>query len=75
MENPEPTASQSEVVLDPGDQPLTPDEEISEIEKLLAGEPDDFQARCRLGELYFSKGRLDEALAEVKKAIEMAESL
>jgi tetratricopeptide (TPR) repeat protein len=75
MENPEPMASQSEIVLDPGDQPLTPDEEISEIEKLLAGEPDDFQARCRLGELYFSKGRLDDALAEVKKAIEMAESL
>jgi len=54
---------------------LTIDEEISELEKLLSEEPDDFQARCRLGELYFNKGRLDEALAEVKKSIEMAESL
>ena len=61
--------------VDPGDQPLSPDEEIVEIEKLLAAEPDDFQARCRLGELYFSKGRLDDALAEVKKSIEMAEGL
>jgi superkiller protein 3 len=57
------------------EQPLAPDEEIAELEKLLAAEPDDFQARCRLGELYFSKGRLDDALTEVKKAIEMAESL
>lgn len=57
------------------DRPLTPDEEIAELEKLLATEADDFQARCRLGELYFSKGRLDDALAEVKKAIEMAEGL
>jgi superkiller protein 3 len=54
---------------------LNPDEEIVEIEKLLAAEPDDFQARCRLGELYFSKGRMDDALVEVKKAIEMAEGL
>lgn len=54
---------------------LTPEEEITELEKLLGEEPDDFQARCRLGELYFSKGRLDEALAEVKKSIEMAEGL
>ncbi|RMH06081.1 MAG: hypothetical protein D6704_08080 [Nitrospirae bacterium] len=54
---------------------LTPDEEIAELEKLLAQEPDDFQARCRLGELYFGKGRLDDALVEVKKAIEMAEGL
>ncbi|MDH4097839.1 MAG: tetratricopeptide repeat protein [Nitrospira sp.] len=61
--------------VDPGDQPLLPEEEISEIEKLLAVEPDDFQARCRLGELYFSQGRLDDALAEVKKSIEMAEGL
>ena len=37
--------------------------------------PDDFQARCRLGELYFGKGKLEEALTEVKKAIEMAEGL
>ncbi len=57
------------------DQPLTPDEEIAELEKLLGSEPDDFQARCRLGELYFSKGRLDEALTEVKKSVEMAEAL
>ncbi len=54
---------------------LTPDEEIAEIEKLLSDAPDDFQARCRLGELYFGKGKFDEALAEVKKAIEMAEGL
>ena len=57
------------------DSPLPPDEEIAELEKLLATEPDDFQARCRLGELYFSKGRLDDALTEVKKSIEMAEAL
>lgn len=57
------------------EQPLTPDEEIAELEKLLGTEPDDFQARCRLGELYFSKGRLDDALIEVKKSIEMAEGL
>ncbi|MBI3807734.1 MAG: tetratricopeptide repeat protein [Nitrospirae bacterium] len=74
----EPTASvpeQSQTIVDPGDQPLNPDEEIAEIEKLLAIEPDDFQARCRLGELYFSKGRMDDALVEVKKSIEMAEGL
>src|SRR6188508_1913196 len=69
------SSEQSRAAVDPGDQPLNPDEEIVELEKLLAAEPDDFQARCRLGELYFSKGRLDDALAEVKKAIEMAESL
>jgi tetratricopeptide (TPR) repeat protein len=57
------------------DRPLAPDEEIAELEKLLATEADDFQARCRLGELYFSKGRLDDALTEVKKSIEMAEGL
>jgi len=57
------------------EQPLAPDEEIAELEKLLGTEPDDFQARCRLGELYFSKGRLDDALTEVKKSIEMAEGL
>ena len=74
----EPTAAvseQSQTIIDPGDQPLSPDEEITEIEKLLAIEPDDFQARCRLGELYFSKGRMDDALVEVKKSIEMAEGL
>ena len=57
------------------ENPLNPDEEIVELEKLLTQEPDDFQARCRLGELYFNKGRLDEALTEVKKSIEMAEGL
>jgi tetratricopeptide (TPR) repeat protein len=68
-QEPSPTA------VDPGEIPLLPDEEIAEIEKMLAAEPDDFQARCRLGELYFSKGRLDDALVEVKKSIEMAEGL
>src|SRR5918996_6053462 len=62
-------------VTEPEERPLTPDEEIAELEKLLASEGEDFQARCRLGELYFSKGRLDDALAEVKKSIEMAEAL
>jgi tetratricopeptide (TPR) repeat protein len=65
----------SATAVDPGEMPLAPDEEIAEIEKMLAAEPDDFQARCRLGELYFSKGRLDDALVEVKKSIEMAEGL
>jgi len=69
------SGEQGRAVVDPGDQPLNADEEITEIEKLLATEPDDFQARCRLGELYFSKGRLDDALVEVKKSIEMAEAL
>ncbi len=31
------------------EQTLTVDEEIAELEKLLGEEPDDFQARCRLG--------------------------
>jgi len=57
------------------ERPLSPDEEIAELEKLLATDGEDFQARCRLGELYFSKGRLDDALNEVKKSIEMAEAL
>ena len=42
----EPTASApdpSQTIVDPGDQPLSPDEEIAEIEKLLAVEPDDFR--------------------------------
>ncbi len=69
------TPEPSGTAVEQGDQPLTPEEEIAELEKLLATEPDDFQARCRLGELYFSKGRLDDALVEVKKSIEMAESL
>jgi superkiller protein 3 len=59
----------------PAEPQLTPDEEIAELEKLLATDGEDFQARCRLGELYFSKGRLDDALTEVKKSIEMAEGL
>ena len=69
------SSEQGRAAVEPGDQPLNPDEEIAEIEKLLAAEPDDFQARCRLGELYFSKGRLDDALVEVKKSIEMAEGI
>lgn len=75
MDTPGQTTSHVDIPVDPGDPPLSPEEEIAGIEKLLASEPDDFQARCRLGELYFSKGRLDDALAEVKKAIEMAEGL
>src|ERR1044072_3628007 len=72
----ETTASEeNRAAVDPGDQPLNADEEITELEKLLSAEPDDFQARCRLGELYFSKGRLDDALVEVKKSIEMAEGI
>lgn len=77
-EQPQTSATSEQQVgaaVDPGDQPMNPDEEIIELEKLLAAEPDDFQARCRLGELYFSKGRMDDALTEVKKSIEMAESL
>ncbi|HEU5201290.1 MAG TPA: tetratricopeptide repeat protein [Nitrospira sp.] len=69
------STEQGRAAVDPADQPLNPDEEILELEKLLAAEPDDFQARCRLGELYFSKGRLDDALIEVKKSIEMAEGI
>lgn len=68
-------SEQGGAVVEHEEQPLAPDEEMAELEKLLAAEPDDFQARCRLGELYFSKGRLDDALVEVKKAIEMAEGL
>lgn len=74
-QKPTSTPEPSGTAVEQGDQPLTPEEEIAELEKLLAAEPDDFQARCRLGELYFSKGRLDDALVEVKKSIEMAESL
>jgi superkiller protein 3 len=69
------TQEKETVAGDQSEQPLSPDEEIAELEKLLATEPDDFQARCRLGELYFSKGRLDDALVEVRKSIEMAEAL
>lgn len=70
-----PTTESQSAAVDPGDQPLSPEEEIAELEKHLVTEPDDFQARCRLGELYFSKGRLDDALTEVQKSIEMAEAL
>jgi len=70
------TAAESNVTEEAeAPQQLSPDQEIAELEKLLGEEPDDFQARCRLGELYFGKGRMDEALTEVKKAIEMAEGL
>jgi len=69
-----PTESGEAAVVQP-DLSLPPEQEITELEQLLAAEPDDFQARCRLGELYFSRGRLDDALTEVKKAIEMAESI
>ena len=70
------TAPESKVAEESSEaQQLSPDQEIAELEKLLSEEPDDFQARCRLGELYFGKGRMDEALTEVKKAIEMAEGL
>lgn len=68
-------AEAGDTAVEQPDQQLPPDEEIKELEKLLATEADDFQARCRLGELYFSKGRLDDALAEVKKSIEMAEGV
>jgi superkiller protein 3 len=69
------TAESGGAAVEQPEQILTPEDEIAEIEKLLGTEPDDFQARCRLGELYFSKGRLDDALTEVKKSIEMAETL
>ena len=44
----EPTAAAPDLIqtiVDPGDQPLNPDEEIAESEKLLSAEPDEFQAR------------------------------
>jgi superkiller protein 3 len=55
--------------------PLSLDDEIGELKKLLAEDPEDFQAQCRLGEVYFAKGMLDEALENVSKAIEMAETI
>src|SRR5256885_17109224 len=55
--------------------PLSLDEEMAEIKKLLEEDPEDFQAQCRLGEIFFAKGMLDEALENVTKAIEMAESI
>jgi tetratricopeptide (TPR) repeat protein len=54
---------------------LSLDDEIVEIKKLLETEPEDFQAQCRLGEVYFAKGMLDEAYTNVSKAIEIAEGL
>jgi len=57
------------------DAPLSLDDEIVEIKKLLEADPDDFQAQCRLGEIFFAKGMLEEAQASVSKAIEMAESI
>jgi tetratricopeptide (TPR) repeat protein len=55
--------------------PLSLDDEIMEIRKLLETDPEDFQAQCRLGEIYFAKGMLEEARENVAKAIEMAEIL
>ena len=55
--------------------PLSLDDEIVEIKKLLETDPEDFQAQCRLGEVYFAKGMLDEAYANVSKAIGIAEGL
>ena len=55
--------------------PLSLDDEIVEIKKLLETEPEDFQAQCRLGEVYFAKGMLDEAYVNVSKAIGIAEVL
>jgi len=55
--------------------PLSLDDEIVEIKKLLEADPEDFQAQCRLGEVYFAKGMLDEAYANVLKAIGIAEGL
>lgn len=57
------------------DAPLSLDDEIVELKKLLEDDPEDFQAQCRLGEVYFAKGMLEEALENVSKAIEMAESI
>src|SRR6266487_156110 len=55
--------------------PLSLDDEIVEIKKLLETDPEDFQAQCRLGEVYFAKGMLDEAYVNVSKAIGIAEDL
>jgi tetratricopeptide (TPR) repeat protein len=55
--------------------PLSLDDEIVEIRKLLENDPEDFQAQCRLGEIYFAKGMLEEARENVAKAIDMAETL
>jgi tetratricopeptide (TPR) repeat protein len=57
------------------DTPLSIDDEMAEINKLLEEDPDDFQAQCRLGELYFAKGMLEEAETTVSKAIETAENI
>src|SRR5438093_5252119 len=55
--------------------PLSLDEEMAEIKKLLEEDPEDFKAQCRLGEIYFAKCLLDDALANVSKAIEMVEAI
>jgi superkiller protein 3 len=57
------------------DAPLSVDDEMAEINKLLEQDPEDFQAQCRLGELYFAKGMLEEAETTVSKAIETAENI
>lgn len=57
------------------DTPLNVDDEMAEINKLLVEDPDDFQAQCRLGELYFAKGMLEEAETTVSKAIATAENI
>src|SRR5437660_11761328 len=77
MENEMPDAQPEQAA--PSEQaaeaPLSLDDEIVEIKKLLEADPEDFQAQCRLGEVYFAKGMLDEAHANVSKAIEIAEGL
>lgn len=74
-----PDTQPEQVTPQPTDQtaesPLSLDDEIVEIKKLLESDPEDFQAQCRLGEVYFAKGMLDEAYANVSKAIEIAEGL
>jgi superkiller protein 3 len=64
-----------EVAQQTAEAPLSLDDEIVEIKKLLETDPEDFQAQCRLGEVYFAKGMLDEAYANVSKAIGIAEGL
>jgi superkiller protein 3 len=67
--------AKAEQPVEQADAPLSLDDEIVEIKKLLENDPEDFQAQCRLGEVYFAKGMLDEAYANVSKAIEIAEVL
>jgi tetratricopeptide (TPR) repeat protein len=70
-----PSQSSAQAPQQTMDAPLSLDDEIVEIKKLLETDPEDFQAQCRLGEVYFAKGMLDEAYENVKKAIEIAEGL